>query len=213
MRTHILSEVSIGSINITELNNEALVKTAHEMQQKFQDNDATYFFNRRRYNCFIEYKNDENIRALGRIAVQQIRNYFTKLYSDPTPYEVQLQGWSMVQGWGEFVMPHHHNGHHLSAVYYADVPEVVSSPIKNSGAIFFHNPNAIARSWIVRSPNAETIHKSFVVKTGDFVIFPSHIMHYVSPWFGERERVCYAMNFFLKREQDWEEMLSEVDLW
>ena len=212
MRLHTLSEIHIGVENVQGLNNSELAKLAHEMQERFRQPDGTYFFNRKRYNCFIEYKENPHIRALASLASRQIKGYFSQLYDDQTPYELQIQGWAMVQRWGEFVMPHHHNGHHFSAVYYVDVPPVHNSPIQRSGAIFFHNPSPLARSWIVRSSKAEHQHQTVDVKTGDFVIFPAHLMHSVSPWFGEKERICYAMNFFLKREQDWEEMLSENDL-
>jgi hypothetical protein len=213
MRLHTLSEIYIGVENINgRLDNEGLATLAKEMQPKFQSPNATYFFNRKRYNCFIEYKDNEAIRQLGREAIHQIRSYYQQVYADPMEYELQLQGWAMVQGWGEFVMPHHHNGHHFSAVYYVDVPPVKDSPIQRSGNIFFHNSSPLARSWIPRTSKGEQIHVAVDVKAGDFVIFPAHLLHSVSPWYGEKERICYAMNFFLKREHDWEEMLSENDL-
>ena len=208
-----LWKVAIGLDKIEGLNNQHLSIVAKEMQTKFQLENATYFFNRNRYNCFIEYANDLEINKLAKATISSVRQYLTDLYDETEPYELEIQGWSMVQGWGEFVMPHHHVGHHLSAVFYVDVPEITKSPIKGSGSIFFNHPAPLARSWIVRSgKNPENNIHSVNIKTNDLLIFPSYLIHSVTPWFGDRERIAYAMNLFVKRDIDFEPMLSERKL-
>lgn len=105
---------------------------------------------------------------------------------------------------------HHHIGHHLSAVYYVDVPPVENSPVRDSGSIVFHRPDPVNRSWVVRSSiNPEDVNHCVAVRTGDLVIFPSHIYHSVNPWFGKDPRVAYAMNIIIKRNENWEPMVSE----
>jgi hypothetical protein len=151
-----------------------------------------------------------NIRALAKTAILCVRQYIDTIYQEDVPYEVQIQGWSMVQRWGEHVVPHHHIGHHLSAVYYVDVPPVEDSPVRDSGSIVFHRPDAINRSWVVTSTeNPENVNHCVKVQTSDFVIFPSHIYHSVNPWFGKEPRVAYAMNILIKRAINWEPMISE----
>jgi len=195
-----------------ELNNDYLKDIADDLQNKFQLVNKVHFFNRNRYNCFIEKKDDPEIQKLARISIRSIREYLDTTYKENSPYEVQIQGWSMVQRWGEHVVPHHHIGHHLSAVYYASVPPIENSPVRDSGAIVFHRPDPVNRSWVVRSPiNPEDINFCVHVQTGDFVIFPSHLYHSVNPWFGKEPRVAFAMNIIIKREFNWEPMISESE--
>jgi uncharacterized protein (TIGR02466 family) len=206
-------KVAIGRDVIIDLNKDHLCKLSKSMQNQFQLKNATYFFNRQRYNCFIEYADDVELKKLAKRTITSVRKYLSELYDESEPYELEIQGWSMVQSWGEFVMPHHHVGHHLSAVFYVDVPEIIDSPIKESGSIIFNHPAPLARSWIVRS-NKNPEHNLYTVKvkTNDLLIFPSYLIHSVNPWFGSKERIAYAMNLFVKRDIDFEPMLSEKDL-
>lgn len=208
-----LWKVSVGLDSINDLDNEHLCYLAKEMQNKFRLQDSAFFYNRKRYNCFIEYSNDVELNKLAKKTISSVRLYLKELYDEVEPYELEIQGWSMVQGWGEFVVPHHHVGHHLSVVYYVDVPEVINSPINESGSIVFNHPAPLARSWIVRSgKNPENNLQTIRVKTNDLLIFPSYLIHSVNPWFGNSERIAYAMNLFVKREIDFEPMMSERDL-
>ena len=208
-----LWKISVGIDTINTLNNERLSVLAREMQTKHQLANAEQFYNRKRYNCFIEYKHEDEIKKLGQLTIKSVRNYLYHLYDEKSPYELEILGWSMVQKWGEFVVPHHHVGHHLSAVFYVDVPSIENSPIKNSGAIVFNNPAPMARSWIVRSEkSAENNLFTVQVQTNNLLIFPSYLVHSVNPWFGRSERIAYAMNLFVKRDIDFEEMLNENDL-
>lgn len=201
----------ISRINYeNQLDNEHLKKIANELQEKFQLVNRVHFFNRNRYNCFIEKENDPEIRKLAKLTISTVRAYLDDIYRENAPYEVQIQGWSMVQRWGEHVVPHHHIGHHLSAVYYVDVPPIENSPVRDSGSIVFHRPDPVNRSWIVRSNiNPEDVNHCVSIRTSDLVIFPSHIYHSVNPWFGKEPRVAYAMNIIIKRNENWEPMVSE----
>jgi hypothetical protein len=57
-----IAHTNLGS----ELDNEKLKAIAHELQNKFQLVNKVHFFNRNRYNCFIERANDSEICNLAR---------------------------------------------------------------------------------------------------------------------------------------------------
>ena len=185
-----------------ELDNEKLKTIAHELQDKFQLVNRIHFFNRNRYNCFIEKADDPEVCKLARATIRTVRQYLDTTYRENEPYELQIQGWSMVQRWGEHVVPHHHIGHHLSAVYYVDVPIIENSPVKDQGSIVFHRPDPVNRSWVVRSnTNPEDVNYTIAPKASDLVIFPSHIYHSVNPWYGKDPRVAFAMNIIVIKKK------------
>ena len=190
---------------------EALSTLAHRIAADTA-RDGSYFFSRRKTNCFRDYT-DPALRDLGRLAFRAIRSYLQDVYAEEKPPRLEISGWPMVQPYGHNVPAHHHIGSHLSAVYYCDVPRLrPDTPIQNSGALVLHDPRAVNRDWEPAGALArEFKYFEIPVKTGLLVIFPGYIMHSAQPWFGDAPRICYAMNFMAHRDALEEPPLAEHD--
>jgi hypothetical protein len=204
--THMAMKNLSGTVNNTELK-----RLSYDMHSKFKSKDKPNYYDRKRYNCFIEYQDNQHMRELANQAFLAVKQYLFDLYEEtPDEYKLQIQGWAMIQGWGKHLLPHNHIGHHLAAVYYVEVPPIVESPIPNSGALVLYNPDPINRGWMTKdTKNKDGLINTIKVKTGDLVIFPGYVNHYVNPWFGQADRISIAMNFLVEREMNFEPMLSE----
>ena len=110
-----------------------------------------------------------------------------KSISDWASY--RLDGW--VVKYGEMSMPYHnHRGSQLSLVYY------VLSEKTETGAIHFTDPRQNAnRGYDLKFlPWFESL--KLTVETGDLVIFPSFLYHYVSTYLGN-VRIAIPVDLFL----------------
>lgn len=189
----------------------ALVPLAHRIVADTA-RPGTYFFSRRKANCFRDYT-EEALRDLGRLTFEAVERYLATIYCEADRPRLELSGWPVVQPYGHAVPAHHHIGAHLTAVYYCDVPPVrADSPIGNSGQLVLHDPRAANRDW----EPAGTLSREFkylevAVETGLLLILPGYVMHSVQPWFGDRPRVCYAMNVMVHRPQFEEPPVTQSD--
>ncbi len=174
--------------------------------------DGAYFFNRRKSNCFRDYA-DASLLELGHLVFASIGDYLSRTYDDPSHPRLEISGWPMVQPYGHGVPAHHHIGSHLTAIYYCDVPRLPpEAPIRNSGTLILHDPRAVNRDWEpVGAVSREFKYFEVAVETGLLLIFPGYVMHSVQPWFGERPRICYAMNIMVHQPHLEEPGLTQDD--
>ncbi len=194
----------------TDLDRE-LIRLAHRISADGGLDDA-YFFARHKANCFREY-DDPALLRLGRLAFAGVRDYLARVYGEEATPRLEISGYPMVQPYGHGVPAHHHIGSHLTSVYYCDVPVVPTDvPIRNSGHLILHDPRAVNRDWEpVGAVSREFKYFEVAVETGLLLIFPGYVMHSVQPWFGERPRVCYAMNFMAHKSGIEEPGISQSD--
>jgi hypothetical protein len=198
-----------------KIDNAELTNLCYKMNEDFKIKSMPNYYDRQRYNCFIEYKDDPNMMGLAKESINFLKDYLFELYEETSDeYKIEIQGWSMIQGWGNHLLCHNHIGHHMVAVYYVNVPEVVNSPTPNSGALVLYNPDPINRGWMTKGPkNKDGLINVINVKAGDLVLFPGYVNHSVNPWYGEKERVSIAMNFYVRRKNIYEPMILEEDLY
>ena len=100
--------------------------------------------------------------------------------------------WINVNGRGSFNLPHVHPFSLVSAVYYVDVP-------KDSGRLVFENPiqqhDYVMKPDIVERFNGiNSGYWNVEPETGDLIIFPSWLRHWVEPNNTDENRISIAFN-------------------
>ena len=110
------------------------------------------------------------------------------------PVTAKTTMWAMVMRHGDSSKPHSHADANWASVYYPDVGEDIEKVHPGSGAITFVDP----RNGFNYVPGLEMAVGEFVVnpKAGQLLVFPGWLMHYVSPYKGQRPRVSIACNVF-----------------
>ena len=103
---------------------------------------------------------------------------------------MNLVGWANRLGRGDAFSPHVHSAA-WSGVYYADAGDSGAA----GGLLLLRDPRAGAH--MVESPTSRfdgACSFQIAPETGLLVVFPSWLMHWVSPYDGERPRVSISFN-------------------
>ena len=109
-----------------------------------------------------------------------------------------VASWFHVTRKNGFVQPHNHPNASWSAVCCTDEGIVDINQTKTS--LVLMNPNPIPMYMDAGNANinlplaSDTIR--FHLKVGDLIIFPSNIMHFVTPHLSSNERITIAANFW-----------------
>ena len=100
--------------------------------------------------------------------------------------------WAMVMRDGNYTIPHTHADAHWASVYYADAGDTDVAAYPESGVINFIDP----RSGYLPIPGLDMTGGDFMVnaKTGQLLVFPGWLTHYVHAYRGKRPRVSIACN-------------------
>jgi len=87
--------------------------------------------------------------------------------------------------------PHTHPGAHWSGVYYVSQPRIETG---KSGKIEFLNPRTDLPNWRILKAPAFSAKKSLRPESGEMILFPSYLVHWVYPNETEEDRVTVAFN-------------------
>jgi len=100
--------------------------------------------------------------------------------------------WAMVMRNGHYTIPHSHAASHWASVYYADAGDADETADSRSGAIAFVDP----RLGFQPIPGLDLALGNFEVnaRTGQLLVFPGWLTHFVHPYLGKRPRVSLACN-------------------
>jgi hypothetical protein len=100
--------------------------------------------------------------------------------------------WAMVMRDGNYTIPHTHADVHWATVYYADAGDADEAAYPESGIINFTDP----RSGFLPIPGLDLTGGDFMVnaQTGQILVFPGWLTHYVHAYRGKRPRVSIACN-------------------
>lgn len=132
----------------------------------------------------------DDLRRHAETAVEEAtRKVSPKL--DLGTLKLKLFGWMNANPPGGFNAPHTHPGAHWSGVYYVSQPEVEEG---SSGKIEFLNPRTDLPNWRILDAPAFQAKKSIRPEPGEFILFPSYLVHWVYPNETKDERVTIAFN-------------------
>ena len=148
-----------------------------------------------------EYKYEtEDLKWFANKITPYFKSYLTSYY-EWTKQEKNIKSISIESMWinymkcGEFNPPHTHNNYDISFVIYTDVPkEIQYENIKYIGTS--GGPGTIEFMLGQNLPNGFVGIHNFLPKTGDLFIFPSRLVHYVSPFKSDVIRKSVSGNCF-----------------
>lgn len=110
---------------------------------------------------------------------------------DPTTLRLKLFGWMNINTPNGYNAPHTHPGAHWSGVYYVSQPDVESG---SSGKIEFLDPRTDLPNWRLLKAPAFNAKKAIRPESGELILFPSYLVHWVYPNDTTDERVTIAFN-------------------
>lgn len=139
------------------------------------------------------------LQHLGML-VAQLNRYSNEEMSRLRIYH---HSWYHITRNGGYTAIHNHPMASWSGVYCVDPGEPASPEIPNNGALRFLDMRTAANNYIDMG-NAYLSEPyciadlAFSLEPGQLLLFPSYLVHEVSPYFGQRERVTVAFNAWIK---------------
>jgi uncharacterized protein (TIGR02466 family) len=127
-------------------------------------------------------------RALGAVFGEAV----TTLAPAPPADGVYLTAWANLLRRGDYFTPHVHPDAAWSGVLYVDAGD---SSEAHGGFLSFRDPRAgagMVEAATNRFDAACTVHH--YPRTGELVVFPAWLVHWVVPYQGERPRISVAFN-------------------
>ena len=106
--------------------------------------------------------------------------------------DVRLDAWANVFTRDTYFTPHTHAGAAWSGVYYLSAAD---SDHETGGVLCFGDPRA--GSGMVQSPLVDKAHGTvfaMVPQSGQLVVFPSWLMHWVTPYRSDNVRISISFN-------------------
>jgi hypothetical protein len=111
---------------------------------------------------------------------------------------LKLESWCHVTRRGGYFGVHNHPNASWSGVYCVD-PGRNDPGNDDSGKLTFLHPHAHAGMYVdsgnvAARPPFNIQHVGYVLRAGDLVLFPSWLLHHVTPFAGDGERITVAFN-------------------
>ena len=125
--------------------------------------------------------------ALGKLVADAVMSAH-----DHTLHEIALFGWANLFTRGVYFNPHVHADSAWSGVYYLDAAD---SGDDAGGMLMLRDPRAGAGMTIADSNGFDSA-SAYEVRphTGELVIFPAWLLHWVTPYQSDRPRISVAFN-------------------
>lgn len=138
----------------------------------------------------------ETLRATIREAVVSMT--MLTLGSKSFEGRVKLSAWANVMRHGGYHQPHTHPQNHWSGVYYVDAGRP-DPDWPTSGKIEIQDPRG--RVEMFNLPGAHYgLSAEFQAEAGALVVWPSWLLHWVNPFYGDGERISIAFNARIDRQ-------------
>jgi len=130
------------------------------------------------------------VRDEAREAVMSATRKVTKKV-DPDSLRLRLFAWMNSNPPGSYNAPHTHPLAHWSGVYYVKQPKAEEG---HSGKIEFLDPRSDLPNWRILGGPAFRPKRRIRPATGELIIFPSYLSHWVYPNESQEDRVTIAFN-------------------
>lgn len=152
---------------------------------------------------------DPPIQKLRGIICSYLRGFIARVNNMDIRRVEQLQMhqdvWAHITRRNGYVQPHNHPNASWSCVYCVQTGQKDTGH-EDSGALVMMSPNSGA-SRMFRDPANDQLIRQFSddairfhLKPGSLIIFPSDLVHFVSPFIGDGERITIAGNFWFEHQ-------------
>lgn len=192
------SPIHLFTVNDYEQLNQEIIKEAHNLREASPGmvrsnmngwHSDTDFFSRP----------EKSFKEISERIIEAV-NTVTKAVA-PTfrieDHEIYSNAWININPKGGFNVPHDHPDFWWSGTYYVRIPE---NPPERSGCLELLDPRTnIAAMSLPKAANFKSKHQ-IMPKSGDLVVFPSYLRHWVYPNEQDEERISIAFNIkYVKR--------------
>lgn len=134
---------------------------------------------------------------LGRHFLQATRELAqARGHTQVPPLGLGLTAWAMVMDDGHYTLLHDHATATWSSAYYVDAGDPPPPDLPDAGRLAFVDPRRAAATV----PGLDLFPSSLDIpaRTGQLVIFPGYLQHFVHPYRGARPRISVAANAMIK---------------
>ena len=120
--------------------------------------------------------------------------------------QLSYDAWFHVTRRGGYVQPHNHPNASWSAVYCVQAGDK-DPEHEDSGALVLHNPRTAGAMYsdpgnLRLIPRFSHDSVKLRLRASDLIIFPSELVHSVTPYLGPGERITVAANFWLRLKEN-----------
>lgn len=178
--------IIFGSIINEELNKTIL----NVLENQMKENEGVFHTNKGGYQTKIIFDEKINKFLLERSAKLIIENYQLK------NVKINLLNlWINHNLKGNYNLPHIHQYSNFSGIYYVEVTE------EGGDLIFFRGDKSNQMLHIQAILQEEDFREQFHIKPikNQLIIFPSHLMHMVTPHLDDKPRVSVAFNLLISK--------------
>lgn len=171
----------IGHVNFIQPALLSYIMTEYDLSSDQDDKNSNIF--NTQSDVILNFKD---------VVIDHFSNYITNIYNCK-PKNIRVNGWITGNRQGYSMIEHNHSGAAFSAVYY---PLCES---KNAGGdIHFTDPRTNANRGY--PPEYRHIYNPVKIEpqTGDLLIFPSFLYHYVSAYH-QNGRICIPIDFYIEK--------------
>lgn len=155
----------------------------------YQTNDITYYQS-------ADFNNVDDSKVYEDVFIKPAIEFIKTLNCIKQNIDLSLSNyWINLNSKNDYNQLHNHPNSHISGVYYIEAH-------KNSGNIVFQNHNLLASGFnnsniFFNNPNFWT-HYTIIPETYDLILFPSELLHFVTPNNTNKKRISMAFNLILK---------------
>jgi uncharacterized protein (TIGR02466 family) len=178
--------IIFGSIINKELNKTIL----NVLENKMKENEGVFHTNRGGYQTEIIFNEEINNLILEKSAKLIIENYNLK------NIKIGLKNlWINRNLKGNYNSPHIHQRSNFSGIYYVEVTE------EGGDLIFFRGDRSSQILYIQDILQEEDFREEFHIKPvkNQLIIFPSHLIHMVTPHLEDKPRVSVSFNLSISK--------------
>lgn len=148
-----------------------------------------------------------DIRLLATQCLQHLGFFVAKLnnYSSEEMSRLRIyhHSWFHITRSGGYTAAHNHPMASWSGVYCVDPGNPPADNTTNNGALRFLDPRTLGNSYLdqgnayLQSPYC-IAEQAYHLEAGMLVLFPSYLVHEVTPYVGDRERITVAFNAWVQ---------------
>ncbi|HEV2111093.1 MAG TPA: putative 2OG-Fe(II) oxygenase [Gammaproteobacteria bacterium] len=152
-------------------------------------------------------REDADLKALATLCLQRLGYLVAKLngYSNEEMSQLRIyhHSWYHITRNGGYTAAHNHPMASWSGVYCVDPGDPPMSGMAGNGSLRFMDTRTIGNSYMDQG-NAyladpySIADLAYDLRAGMLLLFPSYMVHEVSPYFGKRERITVAFNAWLR---------------
>ena len=156
-------------------------------------------------------REDPDLKALANACLQRLGYLVAKLngYSNEEMSRLRIyqHSWYHITRNGGYTAAHNHPMASWSGVYCVDPGDTAPAGVVNNGTLRFLDMRNVANMYMdqgnayLDSPYS-IADLAFNLQAGTLLLFPSYLLHEVSPYYGQRERVTVAFNAWVRDYRD-----------